>query len=142
MSQVSSVAFMVVISLAVFLGMFSFMSDLETKGYNISATNISGSEDTVNQLVTDMNDTSVNLQDALTGEQSWTQTAYNIFFALPNTIASTISTITNAGAKMISITTGTDSSIPTPDWVMPIAFLAIGLVIVFGLIYLVTGRNL
>lgn len=135
-----SLSFVVLIAMATFLAMFTFESDLITGGYNIT-TSFSTEDDTATELIRDLNSTSSDIEGALTGEQGWLQTAYNIFFTLPNTVISSVSTLANSAGKMVSMTAGEEGHIPLPEWVLPVAYAAIALVIVFGLIYLALGRR-
>jgi len=138
-TSISSLAIMVVIGVAVFLGMFTFMADLETAGYNI--TTPSESEEDVNELFEDMNATATEIENTLTGEQAWYQTAYSIFFRLPNTAISTLSTLANSAGKLIAVSMGEESGLPIPAWIPSMLLIIIGLIIAFTAIYLVLGRR-
>lgn len=138
-TNISSLAIMIVVGLGVFMGMFSFMSDLKTAGYNI--TTPTGSEDDIDTLFSNMNQTATDLEHTLTGEQSWIQTAYSIFFRLPNTAIGTLSTVANNAGKLMSITLGEESGLPIPSWIPSIILILIGIIISFTLLYLVLGRR-
>lgn len=135
---------MVVASIAVFLGMFSFMFDLAyysdgTQKYNISIP--TSTEGNMTALLRNMNATARDLEGTLTGSEGWTQTLYNIFFTLPQSVVSTLSTVSSSGGKLLGIVAGDESKIPVPDWVILVVFVLIGLVIAFTLFYMVMGRN-
>ena len=132
-------AFMVVIGISVFLGMFTVMSDLEIAGYNI--TTPTDSEEDVNTLFSNMNKTATDIETTLTGEQAWYQTAFSIFFRLPSTAISTLSTLANSAGKLMGVTMGEDSGLPIPSWIPSMILIMIGLIVSFTLIYLVLGRR-
>ena len=138
-NNISSLAVMVVLGVSVFLGMFTFMADLETSGYNI--TTPTESEDDVNTLFEDMNKTATDIESTLTGEQAWFQTLYSIFFRLPNTAITSLSTMANSAGKLMSISMGEESSLPIPSWIPSMMLIMIGLIVTFTLIYLILGRR-
>lgn len=139
MTNISSLAMMVVMGVSVFLGMFTFMADLETSGYNI--TTPTESEEDVNTLFEDMNKTATDIESTLTGEQAWFQTLYSIFFRLPNTAISSLSTMANSAGKLMSISMGEESSLPIPTWIPSMLLIMIGLIVTFTLVYLILGRR-
>lgn len=138
-TSISTLAIMVVVGIAVFLGMFTFMADLESAGYNI--TTPTESEEDVNTLFEDMNQTATEIETTLTGEQAWYQTAYSIFFRLPNTAISTLSTLANSAGKLMGVSMGEESGLPIPDWIPSMLLIMIGLIVTFTLVYLVLGRR-
>jgi len=138
--NISGIATVVVIGVSVFLGMYSVMFDLNMAGYNIDLPE--GSEDSANQLFEDMNKTASDIENTLTGEESWLQTAYNIFFTLPSDAVNTLSVIANSAGKLLGIAAGEDmQSVPIPPWVTTMILTMIGLSIAFTLIYIVMGRR-
>lgn len=143
--KISDIAILVVISLSVFLGMFYFMYDIAyygdgTQKYNLTVP--TSAEGNATALLREMNATARELESSLTGSQSWTQTAYNIFFSLPQSIISTTSTIANTGSKLVGIATGPEAKMPVPDWVIIMVYVLIAIIIVTTFFYVVMGRDI
>ena len=136
-SSIITLGFVVLVAVAMFLGAFTTMTGFNQAGYNVTAL----SNGTAMEIMDNMEATSTDLKDSLTGEQSWLQTTFNIFFTMPNNVMSTLATVSNSAGKMISIGAGDDNPIPTPSWVMPIVYISIALMVVGALIYLALGRR-
>lgn len=137
-TSISSLAIVVVVGISVFMGMFTFMSDLQSSGYNITVPTESAED--MEELFEQMNKTGTDIETTLIGEQAWYQTAYSIFFRIPNTIISTLSTIANTASKLASISYGEKSGLPIPSWIPSMLMIMIALIVTFTLIYLVLGR--
>jgi len=136
---VSDLMVLTAVGIACFLGMFSLFSDISTNtSYNL--TTPTGTQETVTQLQEDLNTTNTNIQKSFTQEEGWEQTAFNIFFTLPRTVISSISTMINIAYKLASTSAGSDSEIPMPSWILPFIYIIIAIIIVTTIVYLAVGR--
>lgn len=136
--SIITLGFVVLVSIGMFLGAFTVAQGFQSAGYDVTPFT---EDDKAQEIMDDMESTSDSLKDSLTGEQSWIQTTFNIFFTLPNNIMTTLSLVSNSAGKMVAIGTGDNNPIPLPDWMLPIVYIVITMIIVSALIYLALGRR-
>ena len=137
-TKISDVMIMSAIAISVFLGMMTFMGELET---NYAITLPDNSSDNIEEIFEDMNKTSTDLQGSLTGDQSWLETSFNIVFRLPQTVTGTINTMANSAGKLLSVATGEDMQLPIPGWILGLIFMIIAIVIITTIFYVIIGRG-
>lgn len=137
-SGIITLGVVVVVSIGLFLGSYTTMYGFQQAGYSVTPMDTDG---TAEEIMEDMEDTATDLKSSLTGEQSWLQTAFNIFFTAPNSVMSTLSTISNSAGKMITLGTGEDNPITLPSWSLNMIFIIVAMIIVSALIYLALGRR-
>ena len=137
-TKISDIMIMAAIGISVFLGMMTFMGELET---NYAITLPDNSSDDVEEIFEDMNKTSVDLQDSLTGNKSWLETSFNIVFRLPQVITGTINTMANSAGKLLGVATGEDMQLPIPGWILGMIFMIMGIIIVTTIFYVIIGRG-
>ena len=140
--NIGELGIVILVSIGIFLGAFTFMEDLSfhsdgTPKYNISLPG--GTAGNMTAIIRGMNATTVELQNTLTSSEGWSNTIYNIFFNLPANIVKTLADVATDATKIISIATGPDTGLSVPGWVTMIIMTAAALVVVIGLIKLVFG---
>lgn len=137
-SSILTLGLVVLVSIGMFMGAFTTMYGFQQAGYSVTPPTDDGS---AQEIMDNMESTATSLKTSLTGEQSWLQTAFNIFFTAPNSVMSTLSTISNSAGKMVSIGTGEDNPMALPSWALNMIYIAIAFMIVSALIYLAFGRR-
>jgi len=138
-TSILSLGVMMVLGISVFLGMNAFMEDL-SRSYDIES--FTDSDDTAAELLDNIEqNTTIDLQKTLTGEQGWVKTTLNIFFRFPATVVGSLATMANAAAKITGLAIGEEGYIATPPWVPTMIATLIGIVVVSTLIYIVIGRK-
>ena len=137
-ASIFTLAVVVLVSVGMFMGAFTTMYGFQQAGYSVTPLT---DEATAEEIMGDMEDTATSLKSSLTGEQSWLQTAFNIFFTAPNSVMSTLSTVSNSAGKMITIGTGEDNPIAMPSWALNMMYIMIALIITSALVYLAFGRR-
>lgn len=144
MINISQMSMAIVVGIGVFFGIYWFGYDMAYYSDGSPKYDIGIPESTAGNM-TALSDTLENttgdLVKALSGSESWTKTAYNLFFALPNSVISTLAATANAGGKMLGIMVGPESVLPVPDWVIVIVGIMISLVIIFTLLRLILGGD-
>ncbi len=128
----------VLVAVGTYLGASTAMQGFVDADYSITPP---GDSETADELMSDINTTAVEIKSSLTGEQSWVQTAFNIFFTLPNNVMSTLSTISNSAGKVISLGTNEENPVAVPSWALYMMYTIIALMVVGSLIYLAIGRR-
>ena len=141
--KIEEILFAVVIILGVFLASFGFVYDMSLDtDYNITIADDTNA--TAQELIGELNDTTNELEESLTGANSWEQTLYSIFFKLPNTVTSGVSTFSNIVAKVVGFAMGAQGEvggIPAPQWLNLVILTLIGIGVTFAVIRLVLGRD-
>ena len=138
--KISNLMIMMVMGISVFMGMMSFMAELDLT-YTISEPDNS-SED-LEDIFSGINASTSEIQDTLTGDRGWLETSWNIVFALPQTVMSSLSAMATSAGKLMSVATGEDMmGITVPGWVISMIYLLIAIVIITTVVYLVMGRGL
>lgn len=138
--KISNLMIMMVMGISVFMGMMSFMGEMDDN-YGISQpTNSSEDLDTI---FDNINSSTTEIQSTLTGDKSWLETSWSIVFALPQTVMGTLSTMANSAGKLMSVAQGEDMvEMTIPGWVVSMIAILIGIVIITTLVYLILGRGL
>jgi len=138
--NISTLMVMVLVGTATFLGMFSFMDDMNRSGYDISLP--SEMESDFDSLNTDMNKTATDITDTLSGDQSWLETAFNVVFRLPQNVISIIESMANSGTGLLGAATGEDmENLPMPSWITTVVLVFIAIIIATTIFYVVMGRR-
>lgn len=139
-TSISSLMIMVLAGTATFMGMFTVMEDMNTSGYNISLPDTM--EDDFDSLSESMNATATDIEGTLTGDQGWLETAYSIVFRLPQSITSTLSTMSDAGSSLYGAATGPDmANVAVPPWVTTTILTFIAIIVAVTLFYVIMGRK-
>ena len=138
--KISNLMIMMVMGISVFMGMMTFMGEMDDN-YGISQpTNSSEDLDTI---FDDINSSTTSIQRTLTGDKSWLETSWSIVFALPQTVMGTLSTMANSAGKLMSVAQGEDMvEMTIPGWVVSMIAILIGIIIITTLVYLILGRGL
>ena len=138
--KISNLMIMMVMGISVFMGMMTFMGEMDDN-YGISQpTNSSEDLDTI---FDDINSSTTSIQRTLTGDKSWLETSWSIVFALPQTVMGTLSTMANSAGKLMSVAQGEDMvEMTIPGWVVSMIAILIGIIIITTLVYLMLGRGL
>ena len=138
--KISNLMIMMVMGISVFMGMMSFMGELDLT-YTISEPDNS-SEDLAD-IFSGINASTTEIQSTLTGDRGWLETTFTVVFALPQTVMSALSAMASSGGKLISVATGEDMmGITVPGWVIAMIFTLIGIIIITTVVYLVMGRGM
>lgn len=136
--SIINLGIVVMVALGMFMGAYTSLYGFSQAGYDIEPPGGSG---TAGEIMEDMETTATDLKASLTGEQSWLQTTFNIFFTLPNNVMSTLSTISNSATKMISIGVDEENPITVPNWALNLTYIFIAFIIISSLLYLALGRR-
>lgn len=134
--RIGELAFMILISTSILLGMFNFMYDLGyysngERKYNISVpVNMNA---TASAIAGNINSTATTITSLVSSKNSFTQTAFTIFFTLPFQIVQALMTIGTSGSNLVGIALGSESKLPIPPWVILISAAMIGIVIAFSI---------
>jgi len=139
-TSISSLGIMMVVGLSVFLGMNTVLMDMESARYNV--TSFTSANDTARDILSDIEkNTTIDIQDSLTGDQGWLQTTFNIFFRLPSAVVGSLSAMSNSAGKLMGMVAGEEGYIPMPGWITTMLAVVIGIIVITTLVYLVLGRR-
>lgn len=133
--RLDSIFIMLIVGTGVTIGFMEFALDL-TAQYNIADVP-EGLKTSAETTLGSMNETANTMMDTFAGrDNSWVQTSYNIFFALPvqliNTFANTVSFGANFGTAAVS-SVDAAGGIVIPAWITAMVLVAFMAVVIFGL---------
>lgn len=133
--NLSSIFIMVIIGLGCTVGFMDFAIDL-TAQYDVEGLP-DELKDSAEDTMDNMNATTNTILEILSGkDNSWVQTSYNIFFALPVEMISTFANVATFGATFgnAAVTSiGASGGIPLPSWIFPTVLMVFIVSVVFGL---------